>query len=381
MTKPLVIGLALAFGVWLQSEAHARSAALQCLADLDDAKAFISVNDAGADLMLADHGGAIAQAYEAARLGAAQAEDDETCFRLLENYLRAWRTGHLGVARTLQDTALGPAARPDAHAENDPRLPRLQSLDTKTLVLTLPSFLEPYGPVLRRFLDQQRPILESHRYWIIDVRDNEGGSDSTFEPLLPWLLDGEMRTQSVEYLATPANIKAQGDICGFVDDAATCREAMAPTVEAMKRVPAGTFVHIGAKVLVQHLESEPHHPERVVVLTDRSCASSCEQFVLEARGAPRVKILGRPTAGMLDVSNLRPHTLPSGRLLFYATTRSTRLPDMRIDGIGIAPDILLERPASDAERLREVKRARKWLEDGSLGVDPDEASRTSSRSR
>lgn len=63
-----MIGLALACGILLQGEAHARSAAHQCLADLDDAKAFISVNDAGADLALADHGGAIAQAYEAARL-------------------------------------------------------------------------------------------------------------------------------------------------------------------------------------------------------------------------------------------------------------------------------------------------------------------------
>ena len=375
MNKLLVIVLALACGILLPGEAHARSAARQCLADLDDAKAFISVNDAGADLALADHGAAIARAYEAARLGAAQAADDETCFRLLENYLPAWRTGHLGVARRLEDTLLGPAARPDAHAENDPRLPRLQSLDTETLVLTLPSFLEPYVPVVRRFLDQQRPVLESHRYWIIDVRDNEGGSDSTFEPLLPWLLDGEMRTQSVEYLATPANIKAQGDICGFMGDVASCREAMAPIVGAMKAAPAGTFVHSGAKVLVQHIESEPHRPERVAVLTDRSCASSCEQFVLEARSGSRVKILGRPTGGMLDVSNLRPHVLPSGRLLFYATTRSTRLPDMRIDGSGIAPDILLERPDSDAERLAEVKRARKWLEDGSLRADSDETSR------
>ena len=228
---------------------------------------------------------------------------------------------------------------------------------------------------MRRFLDQQRSVLELHRYWIVDVRNNDGGSDSTFEPLLPWLLDGELRAHSVEYLATPANIKAQIDICGFVGDAVSCRQTMAPIVEAMKAVPAGTFVPSGAKILVQHIESEPHRPERVVVLTDRSCASSCEQFVLEARSGSRVKILGRPTGGMLDVSNLRPHTLPSGRLLFYATTRSTRLPDMRIDGIGIAPDILLERPDSDAERLAEVKRARRWLEEGSLGAGADETSR------
>ena len=374
MSKLLSIGLTLAFAILLQGGAHADSASQPCLADLDDAKAFISANDAGASLMLADHGVAIAQAYEAARIGAARAEDDETCFRLLETYLHVWRAGHLGIARRLEDTILGPVARPDARVENDPRFPRIQSLDKETLVLTLPTFLDAYRPVMQRFLDQQRPILESHRYWIIDVRNNDGGSDSTFAPLLPWLVDGEIRAQSVEYLVTPANITAQNDICAFTTDAASCGETMAPIVQAMKGASPGTFVHSGDRVVVQHIESEPHRAERVAVLIDRPCASSCEQFVLEARTGSRVKILGRPTGGMLDVSNLRPHALPSGRLLFYATTRSTRLPDMRIDGIGIAPDILMEAPDSDAGRLAEVKRAQTWLEHGSLGVDAGEAS-------
>ena len=375
MNKYLLIGLALVFGMLLQDEAHAGSASHRCLADLDDTKGFISANDAGASSMLADHAAAIAQAYDAARIGAAQAGDDETCFLILETYLHAWRAGHLGVARRLENTLLGSAARPDEHVENDPRRPRLQPLDRETLLLTLPTFLDAYGPVMQRFLDQHRPDLESHRYWIVDVRNNGGGSDSTFAPLLPWLSDGEIRAQSVEYLVTPANIEAQNDICAFAGNAASCREAMAPIVQAMKGASPGAFVHGGDRVVVQHIDLEPHRPERIAVLIDRPCASSCEQFVLEARTGSRVKILGRPTAGVLDVSNLRPHTLPSGRSLFYATTRSTRLPDMRIDGIGIAPDILLERPGSDAERLAEVKRAQKWLEDGSLGAAASEPGR------
>jgi len=61
--------------------------------------------------------------------------------------------------------------------------------------------------------------------------------------------------------------------------------------------------------------------------------------------------------------------------LACATTRSTRLAGMRIDGIAIAPDIMLERPDSDAERLAELNRARKWLEGGSLGAEADEPGR------
>jgi C-terminal processing protease CtpA/Prc len=258
------------------------------------------------------------------------------------------------------------AVPPDVHAAIDPRAPHIQVLDPDTLLLTLPSFSVFYEPTMARFVDAQRSVLESHRNWIIDVRRNDGGSDTTFAPLLPWLLDGHLRTQAVEYFVTPANIKAQEDICALTGDPAGCANMLAPIIASMRAAPPGSFALQGERVLVYPVKSEPRRPARVAILTDQPCASSCEQFVLEARTSMRVKVLGRPTGGMLDVSNLRPHALPSTRKLWYATTRSTRLPLMRIDDIGIAPDILLPKPGGETGYAAEVKRVQRWIEGGSI---------------
>ena len=76
-----------------------------------------------------------------------------------------------------------------------------------------------------------------------------------------------------------------------------------------------------------------------------------------------VKLFGRRTAGALDYSNLRPHKLPSGkRLVLYATSRSTRLPHLPVDAVGVLPDVFLPLPAGAAEREREIDRVRTLLE-------------------
>jgi hypothetical protein len=67
----------------------------------------------------------------------------------------------------------------------------------------------------------------------------------------------------------------------------------------------------------------------------------------------------------LDVSNLRPHLLPSGKhRLWYAITVSNRLPALPIDGIGIAPDVFLPDPEDTGDRDADVRRTQRWLEGG-----------------
>lgn len=366
LTLALLMSLLLPIGA-----ASAATVAEQCVADLDDAAKFMAANDAGASALLAEHGPAIARAYDTARAAAFHATGEESCWNILSTYLRAWRAGHLAVGRTSQDRVFSALAPRDDSARVDPRAPRVQALDKDTLLLTLPTFGDAYRPVMQRVLAEQRAVLQSHRNWIIDVRRNDGGSDSTYGPLLPWLLDGELRTQSVEYFATPANAQAQEDVCAMTSDPAACKTTLAPIAAKLRAAPPGSFVLQGAgRVMVDPITPEPERPARVAVLIDQPCGSSCEQFVLAARTSFRVKVVGRPTGGVLDYSNLRPHKLPSGRPLFYATTRSTRLPDMRIDGVGIAPDILLSRPVDDAGREAEVKRVQRWLEGASLEDAP-----------
>jgi hypothetical protein len=56
-----------------------------------------------------------------------------------------------------------------------------------------------------------------------------------------------------------------------------------------------------------------------------------------------VKLLGRPTGGAIDISNLNLLTSPSGLFeLKNGQSRSLRYPLMRIDDIGIQPDYFMD---------------------------------------
>jgi len=244
-------------------------------------------------------------------------------------------------------------------------------LSPQTALLTVPSFADEVREPLTRLLAAHRTALAARRRWIIDVRNNSGGSDSTFEPLLPWLLQNETVNVGADWLVTPANIEAHRRVCAMVSPGSKgCAAFVAQALERMRHAAPGSLVpqEDGDAVrYVRPAKREPHSPERVAILIDRGCGSTCEEFLLAVRQSSSVKLLGRRTSGSLDYSNLRPHDLPSGeRQLWYATSRSQRLPDMPVDVTGIQPDIYLPAPADGAARIEEVRRAQRWLEGGSL---------------
>jgi len=345
--------------------AAAASAPAACRADLDDLAAFLPLNDSGAADALARRGPAIDAALSAARAQIAALpeapESAAACDAILDAYLRAWRPGHLSVSKLASAQAPGPAL-------TDARQPRLKLLGKDTLLLVLPSFKDSYRAPLQALLDAHRAELESHAYWIVDVRGNGGGSDLSYAPLLPWLLDGDYLEHRLDYLATPVNIRAQEAICARMAEPEACRSALAPAIAAMRAASPGSFAgRPGALVSVERpARFEPKAPRRVAVLVDRDCGSSCDQFALTVKTGWRVKLVGRPSAGVVDVGNLRPHPLPSGRTLKYAISRSTRAAELPLDGIGVAPDILLPEAPDAAAREAELLRVQRWLETGRL---------------
>ena len=119
----------------------------------------------------------------------------------------------------------------------------------------------------------------------------------------------------------------------------------------------GQYVSIVNDDTTSFEKTEPY-PQYIVILTDRHCASTTEQFLLEAVQSKKVTLMGEHTAGVLDYSNMRdiPFTCSSLKL-FYATTRSRRISAGKgIDNAGIQRNIRL---AAGKDWILE---ARKFLE-------------------
>jgi hypothetical protein len=374
MPGRILTGLALAACFSLNCLAQGPAAAA-CLNDLEGLPGFLLENDTGAPNHLAQFGQKhFDDALAEAKTAASQIRGNASCAPVIDKYLRAWRRGHLAV----EDITAAPAAAAPEPSEAHPaaqhlkNAPTIDILSPKTLRLTLKSF-EPYNrDALIALLEARHQDLEAHPNWIVDVRGNVGGSDSTYKPLMPWLTPDEVVGANTEILVTRANIDGWTRACAiYAPGDAECEKSLSDSIARMRKAAPGTYVTMndGAAMSYSRVERlEPHRPLRVAILIDGRCASSCEQFALEARQSFSVKLIGQHTSGSLDYSNLRPHDLPSGRRrLSYATTRSTRIPGLMVDVAGVPPDIYLPlEAASNAAADDELQRVQSWLEGGSL---------------
>ncbi|HDR5712239.1 TPA: peptidase, partial [Bacillus anthracis] len=81
-------------------------------------------------------------------------------------------------------------------------------------------------------------------------------------------------------------------------------------------------------------------PSRVVILTDVTCGSSGDSFVEVAKKSLKVKVIGRPTAGLNDYSNLAVMEWADTFALYYPTSRLSIIDKGEgMSGIGIQPHI------------------------------------------
>jgi hypothetical protein len=366
------LALMLLPGIAQRALAAVPRSAGSCLTDLEAIPAFLLTNDAGARDELAQLGQKhFDDAMAEARESAASAATPDECVKAINPYLRAWRRGHLWVDLAPQAQAPGPKDYRPQTAPNSFGDPTYRELSPKTILLTLPTFEYPVRDKLEALLKEHRKGLVKHPDWIIDVRDNGGGTDASFQPLLPWLTPGGMVTVGMLWYSTPANVQDWREMCRTTAPGnKECEEIADSVIDRMKKVPAGSWAPAGdhGGISYWYADSvEQHRPGRVAVLIDHPCASSCEQFVLTVRQSFAVKLIGRHTFGSLDYSNLVPRTLPSGNLrLWYTTSRSLRIPDDPVDVAGISPDLYLPLGRGPTAKDDEIKRVQNWLEGGSL---------------
>lgn len=345
----------------------------ECVQDLEYLQGFLLENDAGGRDIYEQKGrefmdktlrGALDQAAAVTTLSA--------CENVIRGYLATWRHGHIGI-HTLNETLSEASTSTNNNEEKpdiDPLSPTIEFLSSKTALLTIKSFKDRFRQPLEQMLEQNESQLQNHSNWIIDVRRNGGGSDSTYAKLLGWVMQNQWVSVGTTFLTSPVNLEVAETFCAqYLPGNKQCKDIMDPVATKMKSASSGTFVSVADSDIIYESEQtmEFKQPERVAVVISSRCGSSCEEFVLAIRQSFNVKIVGSNTSGSLDYSNLRPHVLPSGkRRLMYATSRSARLPYLPIDATGIAPDVFLPPPENEQEFEREITRIKNWLEGGSL---------------
>lgn len=333
----------------LPAAAHAQGAS--CTTDLDSVTAIVRRDYAGFPDKGPGHEAALGALTDSVRTAAAAAADPVACTAALRHWIGFFRDHHLGVAGPRPAPAQGsaPAAAPAAET------PSVRWLDRRTALMRIPDFNAGFKPAIDSVVAAARPRLLATPALIIDVRGNGGGWTAAYDAILSLLYTGPIRVDGMDAWASEGNIAYARAVAGNDHVPAQIRQQAGMLLQRMEAARGG-YVLMADDEVVRRDTVFPL-PRAVAILVDHRCASTCEQFVLDARQSGKVTVMGgENTGGLLDYGNVRTVPLPWGQQrLFVPTTRSHRLPREKLDLTGIAPAVRI--PAGEDA----VEFARAWL--------------------
>ncbi len=218
-----------------------------------------------------------------------------------------------------------------------------QKLSNKTVLLRIPSFAFANKKQIDIVIKDNKKIITSSKNLIIDIRNNGGGSDSSYAEILPLIYTNPIRTVGVEFLSSKLNNQR---MLGFINNPDWSKKDKKWAKKSYKKLNQhlGEFVDLNETIVsTKTLNKVYKYPENVAILINHGNASTSEQFLLAAKQSRKVKLYGTTTVGMLDVSNMNFVKSPNGDFeLGYSLSKSHRIPEMAIDGKGIMPDFYLD---------------------------------------
>ncbi|WP_439516146.1 S41 family peptidase [Sediminibacterium sp.] len=214
-------------------------------------------------------------------------------------------------------------------------------LNENTLYFNIPSFSWEAKPMVDSLFAAQKENLSKTSSLIIDLRNNGGGSDDVYSVISPYLYTQPIKGIGVDIWASNDNIRGWEVMLQDPNLPLDNKADYQKMVDKLK-----LKINQNVNIVEDYIDSSYTmllFPKNVVILINDGCASSTEQFLLEASQSKKVTLMGQNTSGTLDYSNLRESDFcEMPYRLWSPTTRSRRI-DIRegIDGIGIKPNIYL----------------------------------------
>ena len=188
-----------------------------------------------------------------------------------------------------------------------------KELESDILYLRLDNFMDEEA-INRLYQECLQKIAETETL-IIDVRYNNGGTDSLYFPLLHLGLEEgkgydtlDLQDDGMEILYTEGNVDRR------LKDFETWlqQENISPDTVKLLEDFRNNLLQNRGKGYVRYQDDQDelfpgvkggHYPEQIFILSDIYCASSGDNFVKMMKDFKKVTVIGRPTLGILDYSN------------------------------------------------------------------------------
>jgi hypothetical protein len=320
-----------------------------CESDFAWVKKTFEENDAGFQYIIDKKGQAAYNIHNQLMLEKVKAaKTSMECTKLFYEWLQFFRSEHIGIERLVYE----PVSQNIPQTTNEESvyetwevdIPYLEILNTTTLYLRIPSFDLGSKSAIDKVISENKDMILKTENLIIDLRDNGGGSDQSFEELLPLIYTNPVRTISVEFLSTAQNNQVFLDYANNDDFDEDTRDWAKYTYDKLQE-KLGEFVFpFDTPVSIDTLDTVYEYPKNVGIIINQGNASTTEQFLLAAKQSKKVKLFGVTPSGALDISNMTSIESPCKEFrLWYCLSRSMRIPDMTIDDIGLQPDYYLDK--------------------------------------
>ncbi|GGI13915.1 S41 family peptidase [Gottfriedia solisilvae] len=250
----------------------------------------------------------------------------------------------------------------------------VRSISENILKMTITDFMDPEA--ISNMLNENDNLLESTEHWIIDVRTNYGGSDASFYPLLSYIMPEEginLEDPEDKMLFNCTNENTVRQLIELDRDIENTQDKQTLLfLNVMKkeweRNKGKGFVEFNFEELFPTtIFKGKKTPNKIVILTDCMCGSSGDSFVEICKQSSKVTVIGRPTKGLNDYTNLVCMKWNNEFELMYPTSRLSRIEKGKgMSGIGIQPDIYIPWSPKHLEDDIDLKAAISMLT--SLGV-------------
>lgn len=320
-----------------------------CVAAFDSLQAIFRRDYPGYRVKVAGHEAELDALTDSVRAIARTSDHHIVCIPALWRWTGFFHDPHIMLWQAAAPSPEGSngADRSSAPDDDIEGRPSLRFVNDSTAVLRLPDFDLFRKPAIDSLVAANRAMLLATQYLVVDVRGNGGGCTCSFDSVIPLLYTGPIFRYGADVWASQANVEYVRSWLAMDEIPAETKARVRTVLPELVASPDQfvTFMEDGEL----RLDTVYSMPREVAVVVDKECASSCENFVLDALQSDKVTVLGSGnTRGTGDYGNIRSVWLPGWRRLRIPTTRSRRLlGNPPLDNVGIAPEVRI--PEGESE--------------------------------
>ncbi|SRR5690554_744651 len=187
-----------------------------------------------------------------------------------------------------------------------------KQISNETNYFRIHSFDFENKTVIDSILKENKEKLISKENLIIDVRNNGGGSDLSYYPMLPFIMDKKSYKNPIaassiwvskDNFQDYYNERYMYDVTTKQDSLNTDKE-----IEELRKHIGGFEPFVKTSSNIDFIYS---HPKKVYIIQNRGVASSTEGFILTAQQSDKVKTYGENTGGYVSYGEWRKLEIPN----------------------------------------------------------------------